>query len=86
MLAHPNAGMMDIGYSGPRFTWSRGKSSSRLDRMLVNDAWYGMFPSASVTHIPRFKSDHNPLWIKLAAGEARGNRNRPFRFFAPWPS
>ena len=37
-----NNGLIDLGYSGPRFTWSRGLSQdtrkeARLDRALCND-------------------------------------------------
>ncbi|XP_028777961.1 uncharacterized protein LOC114734506 [Neltuma alba] len=28
--------MRDIGFSGPKFTWHRGASASRIDRVLVN--------------------------------------------------
>jgi hypothetical protein len=46
------SGLIDIGFQGPKFTWNRGRSASRLDRILVNDTWYETYPDASVTHIP----------------------------------
>jgi len=39
-----NNGLIDLGYSGPKFTWARGLShdtqkEARLDRALCNETW-----------------------------------------------
>ncbi|KAK4276284.1 hypothetical protein QN277_019249 [Acacia crassicarpa] len=52
--------MRDIGFAGPEFTWKRGSSEARLDRVLANDQLCNSFPNASVAHLPFFKSDHRP--------------------------
>lgn len=42
------------------------------------------FTNASVTHLPKFKSDHCPLLLKLNSEIVRIRRNKDFKFFAPW--
>ncbi|XP_028797766.1 uncharacterized protein LOC114753260 [Neltuma alba] len=34
-----SASLMDLGYTGPRFTWKRGNLFVRLDRALSNQKW-----------------------------------------------
>ncbi|XP_028790082.1 uncharacterized protein LOC114746054 [Neltuma alba] len=76
--------LLDIGFSGPHFTWGRGSSQSRIDRILVNDLWTECFPDASVIHLPKFKSDHCPLLLRTKKVASVSPNERPFRFFAPW--
>ncbi|KAK4258548.1 hypothetical protein QN277_004989 [Acacia crassicarpa] len=76
--------MRDVGFFGPEFTWKRGSSEARLDRMLSNDQWTGMFPNASVAHLPFYKSDHRPLLLCLDKSMHTSPPNRPFRFIAAW--
>lgn len=77
-------GLIDMGFSGPRYTWRRGLSFARLDRILTNETWATHFPLSSAQHLPRVKSDHTPL--KLLMGLASGNSTAPppFRFLAAW--
>ncbi|KAK4275212.1 hypothetical protein QN277_018336 [Acacia crassicarpa] len=77
-------GLRDIGFAGPEFTWKRGTSEARLDRILVNVQWYSQFPLASVSHLPFFKSDHRPLLLRLDLPKVVPKPNRPFRFIAAW--
>lgn len=61
-------GLADLGFHGPPFTWSRGKRvatriEERLDRFVADPYWQIMFPSASIKHLPRFVSDHNPILL-----------------------
>ncbi|KAK4270935.1 hypothetical protein QN277_019699 [Acacia crassicarpa] len=76
--------MIDIGFVGPEFTWQRGNSEARLDRMLANEEWVAMFPNALVTHMPFFKSDHRSLLVRLSSKRDMSKPNRPFRFIAAW--
>ncbi|KAK4283181.1 hypothetical protein QN277_000163 [Acacia crassicarpa] len=76
--------MTDIGFAGPEFTWKRGSSEARLDRILANDQWTSMYPNASVKHLPFFKSDHRPLLLCLDKTMSVQSPNRPFRFIAAW--
>ena len=48
--------MIDLGFSGPRFTWTNHKEADafiqeRIDRFFVNPKWYTLFPEAKVTHL-----------------------------------
>lgn len=47
-----DCGLIDMGYSGPPFTWMRGRLKERLDRVLCNSSWQTLFPSSTVTHVP----------------------------------
>lgn len=61
-------GLMDLGYTGPRFTWMRGCGSptfkaARLDRALCNIDWRIRFLDAEVLHLPIVNSDHALLLV-----------------------
>jgi hypothetical protein len=50
---------MDLGFSGPKFTWTnlRGVADliqERLDKGWANSEWKTNFPEASIQHLPRF--------------------------------
>ncbi|KAI9070704.1 hypothetical protein K1719_047332 [Acacia pycnantha] len=76
--------LRDMGFVGPEFTWKRGMSEARLDRILVNNQWYDQFSNASISHLPFFKSDHRPLLLRLDSTKDFIRSNRPFRFIAAW--
>lgn len=65
-----SSGGIDLGFSGPKFTWSnkQGRIShvkERLDRAIANVGWCSMFPKAAVSHLPDVSSDHNPVFLEL---------------------
>ncbi|KAK4733777.1 hypothetical protein R3W88_008038 [Solanum pinnatisectum] len=65
-------GLMDLGFNGPKFTWSnqRGINSriwKRLDRAMVNDKWLQDMPHTNITHLPSVGSDHCPLLMEITA-------------------
>ncbi|XP_057444628.1 uncharacterized protein LOC130736869 [Lotus japonicus] len=75
--------LSDLGYKGPPFTWEGRGVRKRIDWALGNTPWVQTFPQVSVFHLPRLKSDHNLILIKLF--EAPGdNLQRPFHFLASW--
>lgn len=37
----------------------------RLDKIYVNSDWISFFPNATVTHLPKTHSDHNPLLLEI---------------------
>ncbi|KAI0503568.1 hypothetical protein KFK09_014502 [Dendrobium nobile] len=57
--------LMDIGYSGNRFTWHRGHLWQRLDRVLFNNSWVNTFNLTKVEHLSRTLSDHSSLLINI---------------------
>ena len=76
--------MIDLGFSGPKFTWSNKRGiddliQCRLDRCWANPEWKAHFAEANVTHLARANFDHCPLLLNLNLSLGEGN-NRPFCF------
>ncbi|XP_019244264.1 PREDICTED: uncharacterized protein LOC109224131 [Nicotiana attenuata] len=60
--------LVDLAYTGSKYTWTNKRHYGsnileRLDRILANYDWITLFPEASVRHLPRTHSDHNPLLL-----------------------
>ncbi|KAG5595248.1 hypothetical protein H5410_036480 [Solanum commersonii] len=58
-------GLIDLGFSGQRFTWSnkRGihhKITEAAGGAMVNDKWLETMPQTTITHLPSVGSDHCP--------------------------
>lgn len=79
-----NNGIHDLQFKGPRFTWSRGSLSKRLDRVVCNKAWFSKYPNASVLHLPKVESDHRPVVIRFDQYGRKSKDPKPFRFMAAW--
>ncbi|KAJ4834585.1 hypothetical protein Tsubulata_040731 [Turnera subulata] len=77
--------LLDMGFSGSKFTWKRGDSSARVDRFLCNSNWRVQFPEASVQHLTRVGSDHNPILLHQGSPQPP-KIHRPFRFQVAWLS
>lgn len=80
--------LVDMGSSGPKYTWSNGRQGianvqKRLDRALCNEDWRQLFPEGTTLILPRTYSDHSHLLI-YALGYIPNGANRPFRFEAAW--
>ncbi|KAK8681465.1 hypothetical protein V6N13_053868 [Hibiscus sabdariffa] len=58
-----DCGLHDLGSNGPSFTWFKGQCVVRLDRALSNALWLSSFPTASLLHLLRMKSDHHPIML-----------------------
>ncbi|CAL1396196.1 unnamed protein product [Linum trigynum] len=76
--------LIDLGFAGPRFTWTNGHLSQRLDRALCNHEWLFQFPYSSNIHLPRLRSDHRPILVRNKILHPTMNPHRPFCFLAPW--
>ncbi|KAL4278310.1 hypothetical protein GQ457_03G020200 [Hibiscus cannabinus] len=76
-------GLVDQGFQGPPFTWSRGNLKQRLDGCLANAVWCNEFPNSRVIHLERRGSDHRPLLLRLRPDLVRKG-HRPFRYIASW--
>lgn len=79
-----NCHLIDVGFQGSPFTWRHGNLLQRLDRVLCNLQWCTNFPSATVFHLPFFKSDHRAMLVQMKKKERPNRRRRPFRFLASW--
>ncbi|XP_019223633.1 PREDICTED: uncharacterized protein LOC109205377 [Nicotiana attenuata] len=65
-----DCGLTDLGYYGPRYTWSNGRGPcsivwKRLDRGLVNDNWLATFSATTISHLDSTGSDHSPLLMDM---------------------
>lgn len=80
-------GLVDLGFSGPHFTWSNGRQGrthikERLDRGVASIAWRNAFPLAVIEHYPLSSFDHLPLILNFWGLSA--TLPRPFRFEEFW--
>ena len=80
--------LLDLGFSGPKFTWSNLRQVSDLfleciDRCFANPSWRLLYPEAFVTHLPRVFSDHCPVLLELSKPPP-ASINKPFRFQTMW--
>ncbi|WCJ31242.1 DNAse I-like superfamily protein [Euphorbia peplus] len=78
------AGLHDLGFTGPRFTWKRGLLLERLDRAVCNMDWLVKFPKTMIHHLPRIKSDHRPLLVSINTSSSVRHSVKPFRFIRAW--
>nr|XP_023875292.1 uncharacterized protein LOC111987785 [Quercus suber] len=80
--------VMDLGFLGPKFTWSNKRETGdliqrRLDRCWANPDWKEFYSEANVTHLARINSDHCPLVLNLNPN--MGNvSDKTFRFQSIW--
>lgn len=83
-------GMLDLGFSGPKYTWTNKRGLSdliqfRLDRCWDNTSWKSLFQEANVTHLARVNSDHCPLLLNLSPPPP-SCFDRPCQFQPKWMS
>ncbi|XP_021980064.1 uncharacterized protein LOC110876195 [Helianthus annuus] len=58
-----------------------GKRFSKIDRVLVCNSFLSNWPTATLTGLPRYRSDHRPLLLKCSEVTFGPP---PFRFFNSW--
>lgn len=80
-------GMIDLGYTGNKYTWMRGRDrdsfkGARLDRAMGTTEWLSMFPEISVHHLPIFNSNHAPVLVRLK--NKSESKKYGFKFQAAW--
>nr|XP_023920772.1 uncharacterized protein LOC112032239 [Quercus suber] len=66
-----HCGLVDMGFSGYRFTWRNGWHGAafveeRLDRAVATTEWREIFPRAKVSHLSVSYSDHDPIMLDMA--------------------
>ena len=76
--------MIDIGFSGPRYTWSNRREvqaliQERIDRFFVNPSWCILFLEAKAVHLTRCHLDHCPVLLEMQP-RAANRRKRPYKF------
>lgn len=73
----------DLGFKGPPFTWEGRGVKERIDWALGTEQWVRSVPEATIMHLPKLKSDHKPILMKLF-NDPGDHSQRPFRFVASW--
>jgi hypothetical protein len=63
--AMEESNLSDFGYTGPKFTWHRGKIRERLDRALTNEAWNTKFGDAVLLNMEYSHCDHRPIMMEF---------------------
>jgi endonuclease/exonuclease/phosphatase family metal-dependent hydrolase len=71
-----NYNLSDLGYVGDPYTWCNKQDGehnikARLDRCVATPDWLFSFPSASVTNLIRYASDHMPILLRLEAPKVK---------------
>ena len=80
--------MIDIGFSGARYTWSNNRPltqlvQERINCVFINAEWNALFSEACVKHLEKGHSNH--YLVRLHWDRAQGIRqDRPFRFKPMW--
>ena len=82
--------MVDMGFSGPRYTWTNRKEinsliQERIDRFFMNLSWCLLYPDAKVLHLTRCHSDHCPILMETNP-RRQLHLTRPFKFQSFWLS
>jgi hypothetical protein len=77
----------DLNFSGSLFTWCNKQEAScfvakKLDRVLANEAWMGLYGNTQVDFLEAGVSDHSPSVITV--GRLKSFGPRPFKFFSYW--
>lgn len=72
---------------GAEFIWSNRRRGSahtemRLDRVICNEAWFTHWDSSTCSTLPRSKSDHYPILMKLQKNAITFSSS--FKFLKMW--
>lgn len=83
-----NCELSDLGYKGPKFTWSNCQDSQtfikeRLDRGVANSGWCDLYPVAELI-VEATTSDHAVLIMYLGGLPHGTKKQRWFRYEARW--
>ena len=94
-----NCGLIDLGYSGPKYTWSNRQDphrhvKARLDRAVANIEFSTIFEDFLVENVITTTSDHHAVHIALNKGKIPYDRGKTsndhcpvqqgFKFEAMW--
>ncbi|GJU94103.1 RNA-directed DNA polymerase, eukaryota [Tanacetum coccineum] len=78
-----SSGLVDVKLGGYTFTWSHPSASkiSKLDRFLVSDGIFSLFPSITALCLDRHLSDHRPILLREVHLDFSPT---PFRVYHSW--
>lgn len=66
--------LLDLGHSGPIFTWKHGSTLARLDRFLASTEWIDSYPLYAPSSLHLNGSDHHPILCSVAPHYSVGKR------------
>lgn len=77
------AGLLDVGLVGRKFTWSRldGRFCNRIDHVLVSNEWSMEWGACKLRGLPKGSSNHYPIFLHYI-DQNWGPKS--FRFFNTW--
>ncbi|GKV50648.1 hypothetical protein SLEP1_g57349 [Rubroshorea leprosula] len=77
----------DLPTAGSFFTWSNKRNldpiAKKLDRLMVNQFWFDVFPNTTAEFLPPGCSDHCAGLVDIKIPEETRDR-KPFKFFNFW--
>ena len=81
-------GLMDLGFKGSPFTWSKHYLSEasiweRLDRAVALHEWFIRLSGSRVHHVDSSTFDHKFLWLELSDLDFH-SKKKTFRFEEMW--
>nr|GFC70657.1 RNA-directed DNA polymerase, eukaryota [Tanacetum cinerariifolium] len=78
-----SSGLVDVKMEGYEFTWIHpsGSKMSKLDRFLVFEGIYSVFPSITAMCLDKHLSDHRPIVLREVQADFGPI---PFRFYHSW--
>ncbi|XP_028082602.1 uncharacterized protein LOC114283922 [Camellia sinensis] len=79
--------LVDLSYGGCQFTWANKRTSrdyiaTKIDTVLVNEAWLDTFPASFATFLPSGISDHSPAVVNVS--DKKSSFKKPFKYFDFW--
>ncbi|XP_028119770.1 uncharacterized protein LOC114317256 [Camellia sinensis] len=79
--------LAELSYGGCQFTWSNKRCggeyiATKIDRVLINEAWLDKFPESTAFFLPSGVSDHSPAMVNTSI--AKTSFKKPFKFFDCW--
>lgn len=77
--------LSDLGFVGPKFTWSNNFTKERFDRAVANPRWCELFGEVDIFVLDPRSSDHCPLLVNYGEKvvEAEGI-STDFKLEASW--
>ena len=74
--------LQEIPFTGPKFTWSRGKGSIMilewLDKGLANEEWFNMFTKVNDTHLTSIYFDHTLILFYISRRSRQVGRTKNY--------